>query len=305
MGRGDIARDGRKRTWVLGGGGARGAAQVGALLALFEAGLEPPSHLIGASVGALNGATIAGYPSLAGAGMLRELWLSPQARDVFRAHPLGVVLSRLRSGSVAALPAANVRRLLERAVQLIGIDTFEGLQVPLQVVATDIGAGRPRVFSQGPLIPALQASTAIPGIFPAVEIEGTPYLDGGIVDNMPISLALELGSREVLGIELMAGGELERHPRSWSDLMARTLQLTLHHRVLADFERLRQRARVVLLCPVLPPSAGADMRREPVETLIEATRLATRRLLAAQGRRLFRQSSIHYLPLQTANSAAS
>jgi hypothetical protein len=87
--------------------------------------------------------------------------------------------------------------------------------------------------------------------------------------------------------------------------MARTLQLTLHHRVLADFERLRHRARVVLLCPVLPPSAGADMRREPVETLIEATRLATGRLLAAQGRRLFRRSSIHYLNLETAKSAAS
>jgi len=301
----DVSGAGRRRTLVLGGGGARGAAQVGALLALFEAGMEPPSRIVGASVGALNGATVAAYPSLSGAGMLRGLWLSPQARGVFRAHPLTVVLSRLRSGSLIALPAANVRRVIDRAIQLIGVDTFEGLRVPLEVVATDIGAGRPHVFSRGPLAPALQASTAIPGVFPAVDIGGTRYLDGGIVDNMPISMAVEQGAREVLGIELMAGGELERHPRNWTNLMARTLQLTLHHRVLADFERLRDRARVVLLCPVLPPEVGSDMRPQPVETLIEATRAATRQLLASHGRRLFRQSAIHYLPLDLAHSAAS
>jgi NTE family protein len=237
--------------------------------------------------------------------MLRQIWVSPQARNVFRAQPLGVVFTRLRSGSLTALPAANVRRVIERAVQLMGVDTFEALQVPLQVVATDIGAGRPHVFSKGLLAPALQASTAIPGVFPAVEIDGTGYLDGGIVDNMPISLAVEEGGREILGIELMAGGELERHPRSWSDLMARTLQLTLHHRVLADFERLRHRARVVLLCPVLPPTAGTDMRREPVEALIESTRAATRRLLTAHGRRLFKQSAIHYLNLDLVHTAVS
>ena len=274
----------RRTTLVLGGGGARGAAQVGALLALFEAGLEPPARIVGVSVGALNGATVAAYPSLGGAGMLRELWLSPQARGVFRAHPLTVVLTRLRSGSLTALPASNVKRIIDRAIQLTGIDTFEGLRVPFQVVATDIGAGRPHVFSTGPLAPALQASTAVPGIFPAVDIEG---------------------ARDVLGIELMAGGELEQHPRNWPNLMARTLQLTLHHRVLADFERLRNRARVVLLCPVLPPEVGSDMRPEPVETLIEATRAATRNLLASQGRRLFRQSAIHYLQLDLARSAAS
>jgi NTE family protein len=296
---------GRRRTWVLGGGGARGAAQVGALIALFEAGMEPPSRIIGTSVGALNGATVAAYPSLGGAGMLRGLWLSPQARGVFRAHPLTVVLSRLRTGSLTALPAANVKRVIDRAIQLTGIATFEGLHVPLEVVATDIGAGRPHVFSKGPLALALQASTAIPGVFPAVDIDGRRYLDGGIVDNMPISMAVEEGGREILGIDLMAGGELERHPRTWSDLMARTLQLTLHHRVLADFERLRYRARVVLLCPVLPPEVGANMRPDAVEALIESTRAATFQLVTTLGRRLFRQSAIHYLQLDSASSAAS
>lgn len=237
--------------------------------------------------------------------MLHQLWLSPAARDVFRTHPLGVVLSRLRAGSLTALPPRNVLRIIERAIQLVGVDSFEGLQVPLEVVATDIGAGRPRVFSRGPLAPALQASTAIPGIFPLVEIDGTGYLDGGIVDNMPISLAVGQGSREILGVELMAGGEMKRRPRSWMELMARTLQLTLHHRMLADFDRLRNRARVVLLCPVLPPDAGVDMGKEPVEEMIESARAATRALLDRLSHRLFRQSAIHYFELEQGSSPAN
>ena len=62
-----------RRTWVLGGGGARGAAQVGVLQALFEAGVEAPAAIVGTSVGALNGASIAAFPSLAGAMMLDRM----------------------------------------------------------------------------------------------------------------------------------------------------------------------------------------------------------------------------------------
>ena len=162
-----------KRTWVLGGGGARGAAQVGVLQALFEVGLEPPRRLVGVSVGALNAATLAAYPSRAGAAMLRELWFSRLAQDVFRLHPLGVVLNRLRGDTLSAMPATNVTRLIERAIQLIGIETFEDLRVPLEVLATDIGAGRPHVFRGGRLLPALRASTAIPASSPR-SASGTP-----------------------------------------------------------------------------------------------------------------------------------
>src|SRR2546427_9004130 len=157
------AREPAGRTWVLGGGGGRGAAQVGALLALFEYGLELPERLIGVSVGALNGTVVGAYPSLAGTEMLRELWLSKQARDVFRTHPLNAVWSRLIGGQLAALPASNVTRVIERALQLCGISQFGDLKVPLEVLATDIGGGRPHVFTDGPLLRALQASTAIPG----------------------------------------------------------------------------------------------------------------------------------------------
>jgi NTE family protein len=266
------------------------------LLALFEAGIEPPSALVGVSVGALNGACIAAYPSLGGASMLRQTWLSKLARDVFSAHPLGILLARLRGGSrLAALPDRNVRRLIERQLEMVGMTQFEQLTVPLAVIATDIGAGKPAIFQSGPMAPALQASTAIPGVFPPVLVDGIEYLDGGIVDNTPLDFAVQSGAKDVLAVSLMAGGEYQRGDRSWGSLIARTLQLSLHHRMLSDYERLRGRSRVVVLCPVLAPAVGWDMRPTFVEAIIESTRAATTRLLAERGSRLFKRSGVHYL----------
>jgi NTE family protein len=292
-----------RRTWVLGGGGARGAAQVGAIQALFEAGVEPPARLIGVSVGALNAAILAAFPSPAGAAMLRALWRARTAREVFRAHPLAFLLARLRR-QLSALPASNVTRLIERDTYLAGVERFEDLEVPLSVVATDVAAGRRHVFERGLLQPALQASCAIPGVFPAVEIDGRQYVDGGVVDNLPLTLAVEQGSREVLAISLMGIDELEHPPRSWSELMSRIMQLSLHHRMLSDFELVRRRARVVVLAPLLGMEDGLDMRPERIEDVIRRSREATRQLLQRLGRRLFRESGIHYLPLGLGTSAS-
>ncbi len=285
-----------RRTWVLGGGGARGAAQVGVLQAMFEAGVEGPAEIVGTSVGALNGSAIAAFPSLAGTMMLREVWLSRQAAAVFQAHPLGVILSGLRRG-LSALPQTNVRRLIQRAETLTGISTFEQLRVPLTVVATDMNAGRPAVFRAGALEPALLASTAIPGLFPSVRINDREHLDGGVVDNTPLATAVDGGAREILAVSLMAGGEYERAPRTFPELIARTLQLSLHHQMLSDYERLRGRARIVVLCPITAPTATWVMKREHVEAMIESARVAALGLLRERGSRLFRHSAIHYIPL--------
>src|SRR5690349_11396547 len=264
-----------RRTWVLGGGGARGAAQVGVLQALFEAGVEAPASIVGTSVGALNGASIAAYPSLAGTMMLREVWLSRQAEAVFQAHPLGVIVSGLRRDQLGVMPQRNVLRLIERAESLTGIGAFEDLRVPLAVVATDLNAGKPAVFRAGSLTPALLASTAIPGLFRSVRIDEREHMDGGIVDNTPLDIAVDDGAKDVLAISLMAGGEYEPTPNSIPELIARTLQLALHHQMLSDYERLRQRVRMVVLCPITAPTATWVMKREHVESVIEASRAAT------------------------------
>lgn len=286
-----------RRTWVLGGGGARGAAQVGVLQALFEAGVEAPVAIVGTSVGALNGASIAAYPSLAGTMMLREVWLSRQAAAVFQAHPLGVIISGLRRDQLSVMPQQNVRRLIDRAQSLTGIATFEQLRVPLAVIATDMNAGKPAVFRSGELAPALLASTAIPGLFPSVRINDREHLDGGVVDNTPLDTAVEDGARDILAISLMGGGEYEQSPNSLPELIARTLQLSLHHQMLSDYERLSQRVRIVVLCPITAPTATWVMKREHVEGVIESARLGMADLLHRRGSKLFRHSGIHYIPL--------
>ena len=286
-----------RRTWVLGGGGARGAAQVGVLQALFEANIEGPAAVVGTSVGALNGASIAAYPSLAGTMMLREVWMSRQALSVFRAHPLGIIVSGVRRDQLSAFPQRNVRRLIDRAQALTGITTFEQLRVPLAVVATDLNAGRPAVFRSGDLTPALLASTAIPGVFPMVRINDREHLDGGIVQNTALNIAVDDGAKEILAISLMAGGEYERAPAGFGELIARTLQLSLHHQMLSDYERLRQRCRIIVFCPVTTPTATWEMKREHVEAVMESSRVAMAALLHQRGSKLFRHSGIHYLQL--------
>jgi NTE family protein len=282
---------------VLGGGGARGAAQVGVLQGLFEAGVEPPAGIVGVSVGALNGSAIAAYPSLAGVMMLREIWMSKQAEAVFQAHPLGVILSGLRGQQLSALPQTNLGRLVERAMEISGFTAFEQLRLPLSIVATDFNSGKPAVFRSGDLKPALLASTAIPGVFPSVLIDGREHMDGGVVDNTPFDIAIDGGSRDIVAISLMAGGEHESMPKSWPELVARTLQLSLHHQMLSDYERLRTRARLVVLCPVTSPTATWEMKRPHLEAVMEGSRAATVALLDKRGSRLFRHSAIHYLPL--------
>jgi NTE family protein len=283
---------------VLGGGGARGAAQVGVLQALFEAGVDPPIKIVGTSVGALNGSAIAAYPSLAGTMMLREVWMSRQAIEVFRAHPLGMILSGLKRDQISAFPQQNIRRLIERAQALTGITTFEQLRVPLAAVATDLNAGKPAVFRSGDLTPALLASTAIPGLFPTVRIGEREHFDGGVVDNTPLNIAVGDGAKDVLAISLMGGGEVAVVPNSLPELIARTLQLSLHHQMLADYEQLRDRARIVVLCPVTSPTATWEMRRDHLDKMMESARTATAAVLSKRGSKLFRHSGIHYLELQ-------
>jgi len=229
--------------------------------------------------------------------MLREVWMSRPALSVFQAHPLGLLVSGIRRDTLSAFPQQNVRRLIDRAQALTGVSTFEQLRVPLAVVATDLNAGKPAVFRSGDLTPALLASTAIPGVFPMVRINERDHLDGGVVANTPLNIAVDDGAKEILAISLMAGGEREEAPAGFSELIARTLQLSLHHQMLSDYERLRERCRIVVFCPVTTPTATWEMKREHLESVMESSRAAMAQLLHARGSKLFRHSGIHYLHL--------
>ncbi len=168
-----------KTAFALSGGGARGAAQVGMLRALLEAGIKP-DLVVGTSVGAWNGAWLASDPTGTSLDRLAEVW-----RQITRAS-FDMVWWRAARNMVRRRPSLydgrGITRLLARYLR---VHSFEDLAIPLHVVAIDLSNGRKAVFSSGPLTPAVLASSAIPGVFPPISIDGRQHVDGGMVDPRP------------------------------------------------------------------------------------------------------------------------
>src|SRR5260370_16529294 len=94
----------------------------------------------------------------------------------------------------------------------------------------------------------------------------------------------------------MAGGEYERGPASLPELIARTLQLSLHHQMLSDYERLREHARIVVLCPITAPTATWVMKREHVEAVMESSPAGMAGLLPDRGPKPFPPSRLPSIP---------
>jgi predicted acylesterase/phospholipase RssA len=198
--------------FVLSGGGARGALQVGALRALFEAEIKP-DVIVGTSIGAWNGALLAWNPTLAGIEAMEAAWreahptrvllgMEPPANAPSQAHATLRTIAaaqRVAAGKPSLYGNVGVREFIQR---LIGEHTFEELAVPLRVVATDITHGTRAVFDSGPLAPAVLASSAIPGVFPPVRIGDSVYVDGGSLDNASVETALTLGARRIFVLEV-------------------------------------------------------------------------------------------------------
>ena len=180
-----------KTAFVLGGGGLLGAHEVGMLRALAEAGVTP-DLIVGTSIGAVNGAFVAADPDGA-ADRLTDLWRGESLRHVFSETVVGRAVRMMRSGTHfhAIEP---LKRLL--ADTLPAAD-FTDLKLPFHCVAASIEDATAHWFASGPLVPAVIASCAVPGLLPPVEIDGFHYFDGGLVDSIPVGRAVALGARIV------------------------------------------------------------------------------------------------------------
>lgn len=188
--------------FVLGGGGVLGATQVGMLRALLERGIVP-DRIFGTSVGALNGALVAADPTGRAVERLVELWSSLFEAGVFASSLVSQAVRLARHGTHlhSALP---LRRLLDRHLP---VALIEQLAVPFQCVAAHIERARAVWFAQGPLVDAVLASSAVPGLLPPVEIGGEHYFDGGLVHSIPLGRAVQAGAREIYVLQV---GRIER-----------------------------------------------------------------------------------------------
>lgn len=237
-----------KTAFVLGGGGNLGAVQVGMVRALLEQGIAP-DLILGCSVGALNGAAIAGDPTVGGADRLVEVWGSLHGTDVFPPSGLSSVVSLLRRGRHSLGTNDGLRRLIET---MLDYRNFEEAAVPLQVVATSLTTGVERWFSVGPIVEPILASAALPAVYPPVEIHGELHVDGGVVDNVPIARAVALGAERVYVCHV---GNFERPrptPKRPVDVLLQSFSIARNHRFSTDVNRPWPGVELIVLPAVNP-----------------------------------------------------
>lgn len=196
--------------FVFSGGASLGAAQAGMLQALYEEGICP-DLLVGTSAGAINAAFVASRPTtVQTARDLQQLWRGVRRCQIFPTNPLsaGLGMFGLRDHSVSS---GSLRRLLARHIEM---ERLEDASVGLHVLAADLMNGEEALLSNGPAIDAVLASAAIPGVFPGVRCGSRVLVDGGIVNNVPISHAVELGADQVYVLMAVGTGALRRTPRT-------------------------------------------------------------------------------------------
>lgn len=193
---------------VLSGGGSLGAAQVGALRALFEAGVRP-DLFVGCSVGALNAAFLAVDPTLERVAELERIWRGLRKPDVFggnrRLGATAPILRAVRRDDHLYEPDA-LRALIRAWVPLR--DLSETV-VPCHVVTTDLVHGKPCWWSTGDPVTVLSASACLPALFPPVSLGGSLHVDGGVTSPVPVDRALDLGAMRVWVLDV-SGGSLGR-----------------------------------------------------------------------------------------------
>lgn len=220
--------------FVLGGGGVLGAAEVGMLRALLEAGVQP-DLVVGTSIGALNGAFLAADPTVAATARLAELWGELAGSDgVFSGSVVARAATAVRSGTHLH-GRGPLRSLLARHLP---VENIEDLAVPFQCVAASIERAAEHWFTEGSLSDAVMASCAVPGLLAPVRVGDEHFLDGGLVNSVPVSRAVELGARTVYVLQV---GRVERPltpPKLPWQVALVAFEVARRHRFAADMATL-------------------------------------------------------------------
>ena len=233
--------------FVLGGGGNLGAVQVGMLQALFELGVVP-EVVIGCSVGALNAAGLAADPTLAGVRKMRDVWLNLNGDELWPAGRISGLWMLGRKGQ-AIQPNTGLRQLIERALPY---QRLEDAVLPVHVNATSLETGRGHWFTSGSAVDAILASAALPSVFPPVVVDGQAYIDGGVVDNVPISRALALGAQRIFVLHVGNFARPRQLPRRPIDVLLQSFSIARNHRFLAETDEPPEGVELVVLPAVDP-----------------------------------------------------
>jgi NTE family protein len=227
--------------FVLGGGGLLGAHEVGMLRALAEAGVRP-DLVVGTSIGAINGVLVAADP-VGGAERLSRMWQGEELRLAYSERLWGRAMRLVRSGT----HLHSLEPLSRLLSSVLPGALFSDLSLPFHCVAANIEGASARWFSSGPVVPAVMASCAVPGLLPPVEIDGTHYFDGGLVDSIPVGRAVALGATTVYVLQV---GRIESPlavPRRPWEVGLVAFEIARRHRFHEEMSALPDQVRVHVL----------------------------------------------------------
>jgi NTE family protein len=198
------------RSFVLSGGGNRGPLEVGAARVLLERGIVP-ELVVGSSAGALNGAFLAADPTVAQMDRMAEVWREAGRRKVIANSAFNTILKLLR-GKPHLMDNAGLARFITSSLPP-GVREFGDLKLPFYCTIAHWATRALYVYGddpRGPLAEALVTSAAVPGYFPPTWAGGEAFVDGGVVSNVPVEVAVARGATELWVIDLAYSTDVPR-----------------------------------------------------------------------------------------------
>jgi len=235
--------------------------------ALVTRGIEPDA-VFGASVGAINAAGFCSDPTPSGVERMASTWRQLTREDVF---PQGRVPNALRyfQQRESVHPNTALRKVIEGGVTF---DRLEHALVHLEVVATSLHDGHARWFTDGPAVERILASSALPALLPPVEIDGESFIDGGVVDNVPIGRAMSDGAERIF---VLLCGPMHYTPNRYRRPVEAVLTaffIAVHTRFVRELAHLPEGVEVVAFSVDSEPMSRYDNFTN-TDVLIESGRM--------------------------------
>ncbi|MDP2670889.1 MAG: patatin-like phospholipase family protein [bacterium] len=264
------------------GGGNRGVVHIGVLRAFLEKKITP-THVVGVSAGAFVAAFHAFDPFTNNSFTDLKVIFSFINRAFIGLSPWQV-LSRLLAhgfGTKSLGDSGKIKKFLE---ERLPFKDFSELKVPLALGATNIETGSDSWFRQGPIIPALLASSATPGIFQPVRIGEKVYIDGGVSDNLPLFELARKTCGTIYAVNAGYAGETKREPKNFLENIIDSRDIAQYQTTRYEVELIKALYPRIKIIPIEPRSgfelSPYDFTPEKTEKVIKESYHATLKLLS-------------------------
>lgn len=281
---------------VLGGGGAKGAAEVGVLKVLEEAGIHIDC-IAGTSIGSVVGGLYAAGYSASELDTLfqTQKWLSlltdrkaSLGNEPYReidgvTYVFGFPVRDKNSRGFGMMRGERIEQMIDSMVSVRGCTDFESLRIPFRCVAADVRTAAEVVISEGIVCRALRASMAIPGIFKPVEHDDYLLVDGGMLNNLPVDVCRQMGADIVIAVDLEQGDQQPRKQAKTGNLaglvellgIGGIVEWVVNRPDIAKHAENRKQADIYI-CPYLPDYDATSFGNKKAARMIQAGEAAAR-----------------------------